>query len=170
MKVTCKLVAKRILRFLGIMLCIVCAIVIILLLLNRLLRVEHPHPVDPNRINMEHVRFAVEGYRSILGRFPDSLEEIAKPIGKNGRVLLEKECLLDVWGEPFGYEYEGDEYVIWSSGPDKKLGTADDIVKGSRDSYVASWKAKRFPPVDNQGTNAVQEATLEAIGEKEGTR
>jgi hypothetical protein len=94
------------------------------------------------------------------GKLPDSLDELTqflsdfpeyddddKPLGKGN--------LVDPWGEPIGYEYSENGYIIWSTGPDKKLGTADDVVRGSPESYVANWKAKHGLPVDKQGTNAV---------------
>jgi len=137
-----------------------------LLLLNRLLRVERPHPVDPIRVQMEIIRMAVMGYDAREGKYPDSLDALIQPPYRQ----LKKEDLNDPWGEPFGYEHDGDNYVIWSSGPDKKMGTADDIVTGFPPSYVASWKAKHIPPVGNQETNVVQEATTETIKEKEKTR
>ncbi|HSY53814.1 MAG TPA: type II secretion system protein GspG [Opitutaceae bacterium] len=38
---------------------------------------------------------------------------------------------LDPWGEPYQYAYPGvhnkSSYDIWSKGPDKQSGTADDI-------------------------------------------
>jgi len=127
-------------------------------------------PIDPNRINMVQIKLALINCRATYGRFPDSLDELTKPMGKNRHILLEEESLLDSWGEPFGFEHDGDNYVIWSSGRDKQLGTADDIVMGARDSYVANWKAKHFPLVGDQGTNAVQEATHETIKDKEEAR
>jgi Zn-dependent protease with chaperone function len=35
-------------------------------------------------------------------------------------------------GQRFGYQLRGNEYVLWSVGPDKQSGTADDVVKSSR--------------------------------------
>jgi general secretion pathway protein G len=40
--------------------------------------------------------------------------------------------LVDPWGEPYQYEYPGrhnkDSFDLWSKGPDKQSGTADDIT------------------------------------------
>ena len=33
----------------------------------------------------------------------------------------------DPWGTPFNYTYDNDKPRVWSSGPDKKAGTLDDI-------------------------------------------
>ena len=85
------------------------------------------------------------------GKFPELLSEVSN----DGRFNLSKEGLVDPWGEPIGYEYSerGDGFVVWSTGPDKKLGTADDVVKGAPESYVASWRAKHGLPVVE---NAIQ--------------
>ena len=98
---------------------------------------------------------AITNYMVQEGEFPVSLEALVQR-----RYFLEKQYLVDPWGESIGYEHgEGEDFVIWSSGPDKKLGTADDIIDGFPPSYVASWKAKNLPPVNGQKTNAVQETT-----------
>jgi general secretion pathway protein G len=38
---------------------------------------------------------------------------------------------LDPWGQPYHYQYPGvhrpDDFDLWSSGPDKQSGTADDL-------------------------------------------
>jgi general secretion pathway protein G len=45
---------------------------------------------------------------------------------------------LDPWGEPYQYAYPGtrnkDSYDLWSKGPDKQSGTADDIGNWSTGS------------------------------------
>ena len=108
-------------------------------------------------VKMMRIYTSILAYRSREGEFPASLDALIQwPYSE-----LKKEELVDPWGMPFGYEYSGDEYIIWSSGPDKKMGTADDIIQGSLPSYEASWKAKNMPPVDTQRTNAVREATPE---------
>jgi len=93
------------------------------------------------------------------GKLPDSLDALVEPDDP----LLEKECLLDQWGEPIGYVLEGRKYVIWSTGPDKRMGTADDIITGRPESYVESWKAQYAQPVGGQGTNAVQQVNTGAV-------
>ena len=114
-------------------------------------------------IQMKRIRSAIVVYRGTEGDFPASLDALAqRPYG------LKKEDLIDPWGEAFGHDYSGDEYVVWSSGPDKKKGTADDIVIGSLQSYVNSWKAKNLPPVEAQGTNAVQAVTGETAQPTDG--
>jgi hypothetical protein len=97
-------------------------------------------------------------------RFPASLDELLQFASAKDdyqrNPLLKKEDLIDPWGEPFAYERSenGRKYILRSSGPDRIMGTADDFVEGYPPSYVTSWKAKQTPPVDGQGTNAVQAA------------
>ena len=105
-------------------------------------------------VQMDRIYYDIMDYRAREGEFPASLDALTqRPYD------LKKEDLVDPWGEAFRYDYSKDEYVVWSSGPDKKKGTADDIVRGSLPSFVESWKAKNLPPVEERKTNAVQEAT-----------
>jgi general secretion pathway protein G len=51
---------------------------------------------------------------------------------------------IDPWGEPYQYEYPGKHnkagYDLWSKGPDKQSGTADDI--GNWDSAASTPETK----------------------------
>ena len=107
---------------------------------------------DPFALQMWSVRFAVVNYRAQEGKWPTSLDELTGPSYR-----FQKEDLIDPWGEPFGFECGGpeDDCIVWSTGPDKKLGTADDIVMGSS-AMANRWRAKHGLPVV---TNAVQTAT-----------
>jgi hypothetical protein len=79
------------------------------------------------------------------------------------RPFLKKEDLIDPWGEPYGCEVGGpeDSCIVWSSGPDRKLGTADDIVRGYS-KMVERWKVRHGLPADGQGTYVVQGAASSA--------
>jgi len=100
-------------------------------------------------------------FRAMDGeKFPESLDELTRS-GRFTPVLLEKEDLIDPWGEPIGYEYTkslGDGFILWSSGPDKKVGTADDTVIGFP-PLIEDWKARHVQSAGGQETNAVQAAT-----------
>ena len=111
-------------------------------------------PID---VQMWKIELDIMNYWSQEGYLPTSLDALTqRPYG------LKKEDLIDPWGKAIGYEYSGDEnFVVWSLGPDKKKGTADDIIRGFSPSYAESWKAKNLPPVEAQGTNAFQAATGE---------
>jgi hypothetical protein len=95
------------------------------------------------------------------GKLPDSLNVLAESNDADWHPVLKKEDLVDPWGERIGYEHEECNYVIMSSGPDKKMGTADDILEGDVEAYQRGWKPKQNPPVDGQGTDAVQAVTPE---------
>ena len=100
------------------------------------------------------------------GKFPDSLDKLMQPMGERKSIsplFTKKDSLLDPWGEPIGYELDDRKFVLFSSGPDKKVGTKDDIVRGRPESYVESWKARQTQLLESQGTNAVKEATAEAV-------
>ena len=86
-----------------------------------------------------------------------------------GKPLLTKEALIDEWGEPFYYERNKGKYVLISSGPDRKLGTKDDFLRGDVEAYKRGWQPKPTPPVDGQKTNAVQAATAEPVPPPVGT-
>jgi len=159
MKMKFTLILKHMQVFIGITLGIGC------LVLARPLLGED---VEPNSLHQSHVRLiyvkigklekAIAIYMmNHNGKTPASLNELALLVkDSNDQPLLTKEDLIDPWGEPFGYEHEGRKYVFWSSGPDKKLGTKDDVFEGRPGSYEASWRAKL-----TQETNTGQEATAE---------
>ena len=117
---------------------------------------KHPHPRTPSiNIQMSIINTAIIGYEAQEGKLPVSLDVLTqRPYG------LKKETLVDPWGEVIRYEYSGEEnFIIWSSGPDKKTGTADDRFDGYPKSYVESWRAKLMQSAEEQETNTVQGAT-----------
>jgi len=44
--------------------------------------------------------------------------------------------LKDPWGQEYGYKFPGDvntdSYDLWSNGPDRQQGTADDVCNWTR--------------------------------------
>jgi general secretion pathway protein G len=66
-----------------------------------------------------------EGLRVLLAR-PDNSPRWDGPYVENALNLV------DPWGEPYQYEYPGrhnkEGYDLWSKGPDRQSGTADDVV------------------------------------------
>ena len=116
--------------------------------------------ISPTRARIVEIQQAIQIYRMVNnGKFPDSLDELAQPIRDDAEPLLKKEDLLDSWGDPFEYLLDGHQYIIRSSGPDKKMGTVDDIFDGYPKSYVESWQAKHDQTVAEQETNTVQGVT-----------
>ena len=141
---------KCVLILFGIVLCIEC---------------QGRYIIPKARSQVADIERAIETYMVYHeGKTPASLDELTQFVNdSNGKPLLKKEDLIDPWGEPFGYEHEGRKYVFWSSGPDKKLGTKDDLVEGWPGAYEEKWRAKFAQSVAEQETNAVQGATAGAI-------
>ncbi|MBS0662064.1 MAG: type II secretion system major pseudopilin GspG [Verrucomicrobia bacterium] len=87
----------------------------------------------------ETIRLPLTSYKMKMGDYPstaDGLQAlITPPNGKadqwTGPYLTEPRVPLDPWGEPYVYRYPGTKnktgYDIFSKGPDKTEGTADDI-------------------------------------------
>ena len=78
-------------------------------------------------------------YRTDMGSYPstaDGLQALLTAPSANserwrGPYLQDNKIPLDPWGEPYQYRYPGvknkNGYDLWSKGPDKTDGTADDI-------------------------------------------
>ena len=147
MKMTSKVTTKWGLVLLGIMLGIECL-------------GSKRNPID---VQMDKVGMTVIGYMAQEGHFPASLDVLTKSMGKTAYTLLREEDLIDPWGEPFEYEYSGDKYVIWSSGPDKKMGTKDDSFYGDAALYVEIWRARQALSGDGPGADALRDAMPERV-------
>ena len=98
----------------------------------------------------DSMRTPLTSYRIHMGDYPSTAEGlqalITAPAGKadkwHGPYLEPAKMPEDPWGEPLQYAYPGAKnttsYDIWSKGPDKQSGTADDI--GNWDTGTASPK------------------------------
>lgn len=88
----------------------------------------------------EGVKSSLFTYRMGMGDYPSTAEGlqalIAQPSGGKagswrGPYIEGGKVPLDPWGEPYQYAYPGSKnkasYDLWSKGPDKQSGTADDI-------------------------------------------
>ena len=88
----------------------------------------------------ESMRTTLTAYRIAMGDYPTTAEGlqalVTAPAGKadrwHGPYIIEPAKIpVDHWGEPLQYAYPGarnkSSYDIWSKGPDKQSGTADDI-------------------------------------------
>lgn len=87
----------------------------------------------------ESIKLPLTSYRIKLMDYPSTAEGlqalITAPSGKadqwTGPYFADNKVPLDPWGEPYGYRYPGVKnktgYDIFSKGPDKAEGTADDI-------------------------------------------
>lgn len=91
-------------------------------------------------------------YNVAMGGYPSTAEGlqalIQPPANKADRwagpYLEPAKVPVDPWGEPYQYEYPGKrnkgKYDLWSKGPDKTTGTADDI--GNWDAVAAPEVSK----------------------------
>jgi general secretion pathway protein G len=87
----------------------------------------------------ESIKLPLTSYRIKMGDYPSTAEGlqalISAPAGKaeqwSGPYFSDPKIPLDPWGEPYVYRYPGTKnkssYDIFSKGPDKTEGTADDI-------------------------------------------
>lgn len=69
---------------------------------------------------------AVEKYRLVKGFLPAKLDELApktldQPAWMNGGKFV------DNWDRPIQYSVAGNEFRVWSDGPDGASGTLDDL-------------------------------------------
>jgi Domain of unknown function (DUF4388) len=63
--------------------------------------------------NIEELRFMTEVYKYRNGSYPASLDQIGSS--------------TDIWGSPYVYKVESNGVIISSAGPDREIGTRDDI-------------------------------------------
>ena len=87
----------------------------------------------------ESVKLPLSSYRIAMGDYPSTAEGlqalITAPSSKaeswHGPYFSDPKIPVDPWGEPYVYKYPGVHnpkgYDIYSKGPDKQDGTADDI-------------------------------------------
>ena len=87
------------------------------------------------RIHMGSYPSTSEGLQALLTPPGSRSEKWAGPYIEGGKIPV------DHWGEPYQYAYPGqrnkDSYDLWSKGPDKQSGTADDIGNWDSSSAVA---------------------------------
>ena len=139
-KVRKKFSVLRTLLLFGIVLGVICSgfapsIVNDFIISNR----QYPSdPLLPTHNRLRAINTEMTTYRVAFGRLPDSLEVFID----DKYFVMSREDLADQWKTPLGYEHNGEDYIIWSSGPDKKTGTEDDIMSSSSPSYLERWKAR----------------------------
>lgn len=87
----------------------------------------------------ESIKAPLFTYRMHMGDYPstaDGLQALITQPGSKGSswrgpYITESKVPLDPWNEPYQYAYPGQRnkggYDLWSKGPDKQSGTADDI-------------------------------------------
>jgi len=96
----------------------------------------------------ESMKTTLSTYRISVGDYPTSAEGLnallTAPANKAERwtgPYLESKVPLDPWGEPYQYRSPGVKnkasYDLWSKGPDKQDGTADDIGNWDKETPAA---------------------------------
>ena len=86
-------------------------------------------PSIPVHVEMEPIIKAVNIYtREHNGELPASLIELAKPTKDGKPPLVKRQNLRDPWGKRIEYERKENSFTLRSSGPDKIMGTEDDIT------------------------------------------
>ena len=87
------------------------------------------------RIHMGSYPSTSEGLQALVTAPGSKSEKWAGPYVEGGKIPL------DHWGEPYQYAYPGqrnkDSYDLWSKGPDRQSGTADDIGNWETAAAVA---------------------------------
>jgi len=86
------------------------------------------------KLTRTHVKGTLSGavsmYEFQANAYPKSLDEMLQPTAP-GRDPVLKEPAIDPWNEPYQYRYPGvhnpRSFDLWSKGPDRQDGTADDI-------------------------------------------
>ena len=83
---------------------------------------------------MGGLALAIDLFEADTGSYPNQLEDLIKSPGKDNwrGPYLKKGLSKDPWGNKYQYKAPGtnnaESYDLWSEGPDRKDGTADDVV------------------------------------------
>jgi general secretion pathway protein G len=111
-------------------------VVIIIALLTTVTSVKVIEHIKKSRIattraNIENLKTAVRLYELEVEKKPESLNDLLIEGDEDwpGPFLEDEELPKDAWGNDFKYEIRGKLFRITSAGPDKKMGTEDDIWK-----------------------------------------
>ena len=70
---------------------------------------------------------AIQTYEIMAGAYPKSAEDLTAPVGNLKKGILKRGALADAWGTPFQIRFNGDDYEIRSAGPDRVMGSEDDL-------------------------------------------
>ncbi len=84
--------------------------------------------INATRTSIAGISKAVEMYEMQAGQLPSSLSDLTTGLGDNPP-LIRGGIPTDSWGVPFSYTRKGNfEYEVRSAGPDRQMGTDDDIT------------------------------------------
>jgi general secretion pathway protein G len=113
-----------------------------------LLGMQDKAKIDAAKVQVKNFEGTVKNYKAQVGDFPSGGEGlnalVAGPAGaQDWKPMMSNEDVntLDPWGNRYQYQYPGSRNPfgasfpdIWSNGPDKQSGTADDI---------GNWSSRR---------------------------
>jgi general secretion pathway protein G len=89
--------------------------------------------INATRTSISAICTAIETYELDNGSFPASMQSLVtssgEPNWKGPYIRGGMSALQDPWGTPFTYTPKGDnDYVVTSAGPDRQMGSGDDIT------------------------------------------
>ena len=90
-----------------------------------------PSEVSAARASIMGIETALDLYEVDNGGYPASLNNLIQSAGEpnwNGPYFKSGRLPIDPWGTPFGYTVKDNGYEIRSAGPDRQMGSADDIT------------------------------------------
>jgi len=83
------------------------------------------------RTSIKAIQTAIDIYEVDNGAYPATLQALLTKTSENnwnGPYIRDGRMPIDPWGSEFGYTLKGDTYEIKSAGPDKQMGSADDLT------------------------------------------
>ena len=86
--------------------------------------------ISQAKIELGMLSASLKRYEMMMNGFPSSLEALSvKPSDADAEWVktLDKPLSKDPWGNPYDFKVNGSEFELKSMGPDRQLGTADDI-------------------------------------------
>ena len=110
--------------------------------LDRLAQLHRLAKADPKvaqvRFQMVKLQQGLRRYHGDLKNYPSTELGLTALFVSSGHShwngpYLETRNLFDPWNSPFSYNSDGEHYTLTSPGPDRKLGTPDDISLMDRD-------------------------------------
>lgn len=87
--------------------------------------------IKATRASIEGIKSALNIYEMDTGRYPSSLDSLINNDGApnwKGPYLQSRTVPADQWGTPFGFTVQEKGFEIRSAGPDKQLGSGDDLT------------------------------------------
>jgi hypothetical protein len=107
-------------------------------LVNRLALVDSEERIWPDELAREYSRLGVLrraalGFSDTYGMLPGSIRELITTRPDLARRV--KPPWIDVWGDSVSYVHEGPFFTLRSAGPDRRLGTDDDLVEATATTY-----------------------------------